>query len=221
MTNCAWFERFLTARSEYLRFEGSDHRPLVSCLTNQQKIIKGLFKFDRRLKDNLEVQKLVSDTWTTNREILVEQQISRCRRAIIQWNKKKHKNRQKIIAKKQAELEQPMFYPTSKAECIYAINSELALAYKVEEDFWRQKSRHLWLSIGDKNTGYFHASTTKRRFINNITVIKDNEGKASYKKNKITETINNYFTQNIYLPTWKKSGYSLASTYPKYLCNYK
>lgn len=29
MANCSWFERFPAGRSEYLRFEGSDHRPVV------------------------------------------------------------------------------------------------------------------------------------------------------------------------------------------------
>lgn len=83
MAKCAWFERFPTARSEYLRFEGSDHRPIVSYLTNHQKKTRGLFRFDRRLKDNVEVQNLISENWKTDGEIYVEQRITKCRRAII------------------------------------------------------------------------------------------------------------------------------------------
>lgn len=79
-----------------------------------------------------------------------------------------------------------MSCPTSRAEWIHTINSQLALAYKGEEDFWIQRSRQLWLSLGDRNTGYFHASTRARRVKNNITVLEDNEGKAVYDENQIT-----------------------------------
>lgn len=99
MINCAWFERFSTAKSEYLRFEGSDHMPIVSYFTNQQGKTKGLFRFDRKLKEYEEVQKLISETWNTNGEISVEYKISKCRRAIIQWNKENQKNSQKTIIK--------------------------------------------------------------------------------------------------------------------------
>lgn len=81
----------------------------------------------------------------------------------------------------------------NSAEWIHKINSDLALAYKKEEDFWRQRSRQLWLSLGDKNTRYFHASTRSRRVINNITVIEDNTGKVFYEEDQITKTINDYF----------------------------
>lgn len=130
MTNCAWFARFSASRSEYLCFESSDHIPIISYFTNQKKRPKGLFRFDRSLKDNEEVQELISKTWKSNEEASVEQRIGSCRRAIIQWNKEKHKNSQEAIAKMQSKLEKTMSSPTSRVEWIHSINSELALAHK-------------------------------------------------------------------------------------------
>ena len=42
-----------------------------------------------------------------------------------------------------------------------------------EEEYWRQKSRELWLQQGDKNTKYFHASAQKKRAAKTIFSIKD------------------------------------------------
>ena len=42
-----------------------------------------------------------------------------------------------------------------------------------EEEYWRQKSRELWLQQGDKNTIYFHALAKKKRASQTIFKIKE------------------------------------------------
>lgn len=37
MANCAWSEAFPTGRCRYLRFEGSDHRPLVTYFNDSNR----------------------------------------------------------------------------------------------------------------------------------------------------------------------------------------
>ena len=69
---------------------------------------------------------------------------------------------------------------------ILSKDSELQKSYfkacRVEEEFWRQKSRSLWLESGDKNTNYFHKQVEARKSfkaVNEInfqgTLIKDPE----------------------------------------------
>lgn len=41
-----------------------------------------------------------------------------------------------------------------------------------EELLWKQKSREEWLSLGDRNTRYFHAQASKRRRGNQIKALK-------------------------------------------------
>ena len=71
--------------------------------------------------------------------------------------------------------------------------------YKNEEDHWYQRSRQLWLNLGDKNTGFFHASTRKRRTLNKLTVIEDADGKPMFTEEDIAATMETYFA-NIFTP---------------------
>lgn len=193
MANSAWIECFPSERSEYLRFEGSDHRPLLTCFSPGKRRPKGLFRYDRSLRNNEEVKNLIAETWSSHPRASVEQRIAKCRRVIIQWNREHHINSQEKIEEKRTALEKAMVDPANNDSLILQINTELKEAYQVEEEFWRQRSRKMWLSLGDKNNGYFHAATRGRRARNNISVIEDGEGKSVYEEEQITEVITDYF----------------------------
>ena len=42
------------------------------------------------------------------------------------------------------------------------IQKDLHRACRVEEEYWRQKSRSMWLHAGDKNTSYFHKQAIQK-----------------------------------------------------------
>lgn len=74
------------------------------------------------------------------------------------------------------------------------MNRKLIHAYKAEEDFWKQRNRHLWLALGDRNTGYFHASTKGRRARNKITIIENAQGEPVFEDDLISGAISDYFS---------------------------
>eukprot|EP00253_Pinus_taeda_P002140 PITA_02140 len=45
-----------------------------------------------------------------------------------------------------------------------------------EEEYWRLKSRNLWLKVGDRNTGFFHKQAQARKCFNTIYEIKEDNG---------------------------------------------
>jgi len=94
MANSLWIETYPSGRSEYLRFEVSDHRPIVSSFYPVKKKLKGIFRYDRRLRDNLEIKDLILEAWSSTRTEAVETRISRCRAAIIKWHKQQQLNSQ-------------------------------------------------------------------------------------------------------------------------------
>lgn len=161
--NTSWAERFPTAHCHYLSYEGSDHKPLVSVFEPSRRKRPGMFRYDRRLKDNPEVTELIQSTWkgATNRPVL--DRIASVRGAISRWNKEKQLNSRILIEQKKEALEEALSSSTNDTTLIQTITTELAAAYKAEEAYWRQRSRLLWLRLGDRNSGFFHATTKNRK----------------------------------------------------------
>ncbi|XP_019261680.1 PREDICTED: uncharacterized protein LOC109239556 [Nicotiana attenuata] len=62
---------------------------------------------------------------------------------------------------------------------------------KIEESFYKQKSRIQWLQLGDTNSAYFFASMKRRMGQNQITKLIDSKGNTlKYYKEIETEVVN-------------------------------
>jgi len=80
------------------------------------------------------------------------------------------------------KLEEALSSQDLAAECVELISKELSLAYQAEEEFWKQRSRQLWLALGERNSGYFHAATRGRKAINSCSVMENDEGLIVYEE---------------------------------------
>lgn len=138
MANSDWFECFASGHLEYLNYEGSDHKPIITCFDVTRKKGKGLFRFDRRLKNNPLVKEIVANAWKGHRGEEVAQKLSQVRGAIVKWNKEQQANSRTIIEKHKEALEEAMVSPQNDGDRIASINQELKEAYKAEEEYWRQ-----------------------------------------------------------------------------------
>lgn len=197
LANSSWSDRFPLGCCHYLPFEESDHRPIFTSFTPISKKRRRSFRYDRRLRHNEEVRLIVEQAWEASEDCSVSTRISNCRRAISKWSKTHYQNSKKEIVKLQQTLDAAMSDPSVDDKMISSINQNLLLAYKSEEEFWKQRSRQLWLALGDLNTGYFHASTKSRRARNRLSVIEDDNGIQHVEEEKIAATISQYF-QNIF-----------------------
>jgi len=195
MSNNSWLESFPSGRSEYLRFEGSDHRPLVVFVDEARVKRRGQFRFDNRLRDNDVVNALIQETWTNAGDASVLTKMNQCRREIINWTRLQNLNSAELIEKTQKALEEALTADPPNPTTIGALTATLEHAYKLEEQFWKQRSRVLWLHSGDRNTGYFHAVTRNRRTQNRLTVMEDINGVAQHEEHQISQIISGYFQQ--------------------------
>lgn len=167
LANCRWSENFPASYCEYLSFEGSDHRPLMTYLDNKQGGHRNLFRYDRRLNAKPEVRKLVQDNWQQCDQDSVLSRLCRVRLAIIKWSREQNLNSKESIQSIQKALEEALSSSNPDTDVIGMLTNELDKAYGEEEKYWRQRSRILWLQHGDRNSSYFHAITRSRKAANN------------------------------------------------------
>lgn len=111
-----------------------------------------------KLCKNEEVRKLIAKAWLENGDS-VESKISACRSAISKWNRTQHINSKIQINLEKARLEEAMISSKPNESLISEINLRLRKAYSEEDEYWRQRRRTLWLALGDRNSGFFDAST--------------------------------------------------------------
>lgn len=184
MGNCAWAEAFPMGRCRYLRFEGSDHRPLLSYFNSNRTRKRGMFRFNRALTEQEEVTQVVDEAWNSSPLDSVIAKLNNCRRMIIQWTKEQQEKSNISIKRDQEALEKALTSNNPDVALIESLNANLRRAYLAEEKFWLQRSRIQWLKQGDRNTGFYHAATRTRRIINSIPVLEDDQGEQ-FMKNQI------------------------------------
>uniref|UniRef100_A0A803Q9F4 Reverse transcriptase domain-containing protein n=1 Tax=Cannabis sativa TaxID=3483 RepID=A0A803Q9F4_CANSA len=80
---------------------------------------------------------------------------------------------------------------SAEEETIQCLIRELWLP---KESIWRQKSREMWLKLGDHNSKFFHASTIIRRRRNKIVTIKDNNNNWVRNEKRIGQIFNEFFS---------------------------
>lgn len=202
LSNSEWADVFPACRSQYLKFEGSDHRPLMSFLDTSRKKGPKIFRFDRHLNDNAEVKELVSAVWNNATHLMVEERLSLCRHAICHWCKVFYENSQKALEETRSKLDLALSTLSPDESLIQSLNQKLLSIYKAEESFWKQRSRQLWLSLGDANTAYFHAMAKGRTARNRLTVMENKEGSPGFEEDQISDVISSYYSD-----LFKSSGY--------------
>eukprot|EP00253_Pinus_taeda_P012863 PITA_12863 len=188
----------LMASSKILPNLTSDHKPILLELSQDNNFGPIPFRFSPIWIQQEGFQEVVSDSW--NKPVLGspffvwEEKMRILKRNLKEWAKNlkspmaKRKETLNRLAVHQLDMEQsPVSQSMLQKEV--ELQKEVHRSSREEEEYWRQKSRTLWLHSGDKNTSFFHKQAEARKNFKSVleihhqdTVIKDFEGikRAAY-----------------------------------------
>ncbi|XP_010456795.1 PREDICTED: uncharacterized protein LOC104738297 [Camelina sativa] len=140
--NKDWFEIFPTSNQDFLEMRGSDHRPVLVKLVDSQE---GYFHFDKRFLHKADIRRAITRAWkpgVSNGGLLVAQRIRDCRKVLSSWNKTNYVNSKDKIHQCEVALERVQSERWPNLQQVHILKRELAKAYRAEETYWRQHSKH-------------------------------------------------------------------------------
>jgi len=176
----------------------SDHRPLVTYISDTVKEQRRSFYYDHRLVHKDGFKDSVLRGWNGSsrqgtENINLSDRVSKCRQHISRWKRQHKTNAEDQIWILRYKLDKASSCGTTALAEIQKLKKNLNQAYIDEEMFWKHKSRNQWTHEGDGNTKYFHTVTKTRRARNKIVAIEDKDGMVKRGDNAIAEVAAEYF----------------------------
>lgn len=183
----------------------SDHFPIQLDIVGDKGPIHCPSKMEIMWFKDSKILELVKQWWSEcnpggSKMFNVVEKLKYVKQQLRQWNKDSFKN----IFEEKHKVEEDL---GKFAEKIIndgmdneIFNQEMALILKLndllakEELFWRQKSREIWLKVGDRNTKYFHNSTKVYREINRIASIATSDGQLLEDPIEIRDSAVDFFS---------------------------
>lgn len=188
---------FPTAKVYNLEGSPSDHSPLLVVPESQHKGVKNhKFRFENAWLLDPVCFQIVKDCWDDPGSNNVVHKLSNCVESLQVWGREITGCFQKRIKACKCKLKTLRNKgDTQSVEEYEATKKQLFLILDQKEVFWRQRSKQLWLQAGEKNTKYFHASCSRRRRVNHIQRLKNDNGEWISWDGGLQELIKDYYQQ--------------------------
>jgi len=169
----------LLASSKILPNSISDHKPILLDLSPDQDLGPIPFRFSPTWIQHDDFLQIVTSSWNApikgTPSYVWEKKLKRLKAALKAWAKNiSSPISKRISAQSELEIHQlqmetiPIDNQLQKEE---ELQKNYFSACRIEEEYWRQKSRSLWLKSGDKNTKYFHKQAEARKNFKAVTEI--------------------------------------------------
>eukprot|EP00253_Pinus_taeda_P014967 PITA_14967 len=181
----------------------SDHKPILFCLKEEEDLGPLPFRFSPLWAGKDRFMDTVQSAWQMDvngsPSYVWEQKLKKVKSALKLWIKKSIQppNRQRKEAISQLEgiqFEMENTFPSaSELAQEKTAQKNVYCSFRKEEEYWRLKSRSLWLKSGDRNTSYFHKQCRARLSRNHIAEITSSSGQIYKGFAQIQEAATNHF----------------------------
>eukprot|EP00253_Pinus_taeda_P015907 PITA_15907 len=187
----------------------SDHKPIQLCLEDEEDSGPIPFRFSPQWIEREGFMDTVKASWNTpisgSTSFVWEQKLKRTKLALKAWIKKPALNPTSLrveavqaLHSLQNDMERENINDNLLDKEIKAQRSAYQ-SFRAEEEYWRLKSRSLWLKGGDCNTSFFHRQFRARLSRNHIAEIKTSTGQICKGNQQVKEAAEQHF-QNLYTP---------------------
>eukprot|EP00253_Pinus_taeda_P001787 PITA_01787 len=170
----------LTASSKIFPNSTSDHKPIILELSTEENLGPIPFRFSSLWLQHEGFQEMVSEVWKRPVQgspfYVWEEKLRRLKRRLKDWARTLKSPSSNIKeAMDNLAIHQMSMENTEVTQDLLQreidLQKEFHKASRVEEEFWRQKSRALWLQAGDKNTSFFHKHAEARKQFKSVKEI--------------------------------------------------
>ncbi|XP_074315639.1 uncharacterized protein LOC141651843 [Silene latifolia] len=191
-----WIEKFPYARLLYLDREWSDHAPIKLCLNrrNDEPTRLRSFKFEQVWVGVEGCREAIERGVEKGNGDLVRA-LDECSKELRAWKKFSISGVGRDIGRKTGLLARLNEGERTEENVKRRrkLVAELADLRKKEEQYWRQRSRALWLKDGDRNTAFFHNRAGERKRKNFIGKLIDENGIERSGEENVERIVVNYF----------------------------
>ncbi|KAK9289093.1 hypothetical protein L1049_017564 [Liquidambar formosana] len=190
LINSHWIDAWNNSYCITLPQVNSNHHPLLLVATHNSFSGPRPFRFIDAWTYHSSFMKIVSDCWKSTIAygcpmFILREKLKRLKLCLKAWNKEvfghidnRVQDDQNALAAVQDQIERvgPQHsLLQQEATCKQALLESL----RIQERFWKDKSRMRWLSEGDRNSAYFHKVTKIRAVQGKIHVLKGDQGLIS------------------------------------------
>ena len=197
VASISWRLAYPRATITHLGVIKSDHSPILMDTNPSEKFAHRPFEAVW-LRDE-RCSAVIEETWkgkvSGSKFIKLYKKLAASREALRKWNKEvfgRCQDRINSLLKKIKEVQDRQ--PSHENGLLENdLQTELSEWLLRSEVVWRQKSRELWLKLGDKNSKFFHLSTIIRRRRNNIDALKNEEGTWIHESGQIRDKFRENF----------------------------
>ncbi|CAN1147216.1 Transposon TX1 uncharacterized 149 kDa protein [Linum perenne] len=106
----------------------------------------------------------------------LKQKLKESRHLLFHWPSTGVTNSARTIRELERKISSAKSQNSIDWETVLQLEFELADATRKEEMYWQLRGRENWLQKGDQNTSFFHISVAQRRYRNQVTSLKDDNG---------------------------------------------
>ena len=196
----AWKSKFPGALVQHLSMSTSDHSMIVVSTPSTKpryKRPRPPFRFEAMWLRDPRCAEIVEDAWMEGlyqpNGAQIRNCLDSCRTRLSAWNKTEFGHVGRQISRLEKELQMLEQHHRPNHKHIEEVRKALNCWLDAENTMWHQRSRHLWITDGDRNTSFFHQKASNRKDRNLIRGITDQNGVWQEDDQAVESIVLDYF----------------------------